>query len=445
MNVAVQKTKAEAAFIDAYATRRDALPHAGWLEPKREAAFESFSAHGLPNRRVEEWKWTDLRRHLNEAYPPLVAAEPEAGAVETLLARDPFAQIGRKRLVFVDGRFDAGLSDAQDLDGVEVHALSDVMADPPSWAREILGNLFGAGRDPVAELNTVFLADGALVRIADGAEIATPLALVFVNAGTAPRMTAVRNVVAVGAGARATILETHLGSGPYLADIVTETVVGKGAELERVRVQADDTEAVQLSNAHIELEADAVLRDVTLTMGGRLTRNQLFVKYRGEGADAHIAGSYLLAGNQHCDTTMVVNHAVPSCQSRELFKCVMDDTAHGVFQGKIMVAPEAQKTDGKQQSHGLLLSERAEFDSKPELEIFADDVACGHGATSGALDDRLIFYLRARGIPEAQAKSLLIAAFVREAFDDIAHEGARDVLAGLAEGWLAERKGGIDG
>jgi len=203
--------------------------------------------------------------------------------------------------------------------------------------------------------------------------------------------------------------------------------------------------SVHLSNFHADVGARATLREFTATVGAALSRNQIFVRFSGEHSIAEIGGAYLLGGTQHCDTTLVVNHAVPDCASRELFKAVLDDKSRGVFQGKLIVEKYAQKTDAKQQSHGLLLAETAEFDAKPELEIYADDVACGHGATAGQIDDTLLFYLMARGIPEAQAKSLLVAAFAAEAFDSVASDEIRDRLTALAQGWLVSHGGRSDG
>ncbi len=188
------------------------------------------------------------------------------------------------------------------------------------------------------------------------------------------------------------------------------------------------------------LGARATLRDFTLSTGARVNRQNGTYAFTGENTDAKISGAYLLAGKQHADSRLVIDHKVANCASRELFKCVMDDHARGIFQGKVIVQRGAQKTDGKQSSHALLLSETAEFDAKPELEIYADDVACGHGATAGDLNHDHIFYLKSRGIPEAEAKAMLIAAFVGEAFDGIAHDGLREALADFAERWLTEHR-----
>ncbi|HTN96341.1 MAG TPA: Fe-S cluster assembly protein SufD, partial [Nordella sp.] len=246
--------------------------------------------------------------------------------------------------------------------------------------------------------------------------------------------------VRVADGAAATLFETHIGEGAYLSNSVIDITLGAGAKLDRVKLEIESRSAIHLAHAVITVGAKAVLRDFTLTSGARVNRQNGSLAFKGQNADAKIAGSYLLAGRQHADTRLVIDHQVPKCTSREVFKCVMDDHARGIFQGKAIVRRGAQKTDGKQSSHALLLSETAEFDAKPELEIYADDVVCGHGATSGDIDHNHLFYLQSRGIPEAEAKSMLIGAFVGEAFDTISHDGVRDVLAGFAENWLVDHK-----
>jgi Fe-S cluster assembly protein SufD len=228
-------------------------------------------------------------------------------------------------------------------------------------------------------------------------------------------------------------------SGAFVAVPVLAVTLGDGARLDRVKASVEPGTAHHLSSTVFSLGANAIVRDYTLTMGAGFTRHQQTVRFLGEGGDARVAGSYLLKDRQHCDTRLVVDHRVPHCVSREVFKVVMDDEARGIFQGKVIVRPGAQKTDGKQSSHALLLSPSAEFDAKPELEIFADDVVCGHGATAGDIEEDHLFYLRARGIPEAEAKALLIEAFVAEAFGDDMEDGVREALAEVARGWLARR------
>lgn len=424
MNVAVQRSAAEAAYVDAFARLPEPLRRGS-----RKAAFESFAAVGLPHRRLEDWKWTDLRQLLDRAYPPLAEAVKPAADAGRLIARSPFAGIARARLVFVDGRFDA--------QGSSLPRSGDVAA-------AALGSEAGTGGpsgDPISALNLAFFTDGARIRIGRGSTLDAPIELIFVSTVAEPSTVTTRNVIEVEEGASATVLEYHVGRDEaYVANSVTEVRLGKGARFDRVKVIEDGGEAVHLANFEVRIGERASLRDFTLTEGGRAVRQQGFVTFEGEHAEARIGGTYLLGGSQHADTRLVVDHAVPHCTSRELFKCVMDGNARGVFQGKVVVRQKAQKTDGKQSSHGLLLSPTAEFDTKPELEIFADDVVCGHGATSGELNEDHLFYLRARGIPEEEAKSLLIAAFAAEAFDFVENEAVRDALTGLAASWLARRR-----
>ena len=381
----------------------------------RTAAEEALD-FTLPHRRMEDWRWTDLRQMIDKPYPPRQKVDAAAGDVERLLATSLFHGIAATRMVFVNGHYDAAHSK---------------LANGSAEARaEIL--------EPVQQMNAAFATDGA--RLSLSGNVDTPVELVFVTTNAAPRTVATRNVIEVAAGASATLIETHLGEGSYLANSVTEIRAGDGARLDRVKVDCESHEASHLSHVHVTLGANVTYRDFTLTTGARLNRQNGTCLFEGEMADVRIAGAYLLDGKQHADTRLVVDHRVPNCVSRELFKCVMDDHARGIFQGKVIVQPHAQKTDGKQSSHALLLSETAEFDAKPELEIYADDVACGHGATSGDLNPDHLFYLKSRGIPEPESKALLIAAFVGEAFDTVEHDGLREALTDYAARWLTEHR-----
>jgi Fe-S cluster assembly protein SufD len=296
------------------------------------------------------------------------------------------------------------------------------------------------GGDAVEALNTAFMTDGAVVRISDGTSIAKPLMIVFVRAGTGSSSVAVRNFVTVENGAVGTVIETHVvlpgASRDAQLNTLTEVSVGKGAMLYHAKVAVDDGKALHLSNCDVTLDADAIYRNFQFSTGLGLARNGLNVIFEGEGGKLDISGAYLARHSEHIDTTLVVDHAVPRCESRELFKGVLDGHGRGVFQGKIIVRPDAQKTDGKQMSQALMLSEDAEFDSKPELEIFADDVVCGHGTTVAELDPDLLFYCRSRGIPVTEARALMIESFVGEAFDKVENEQLRDALAAYAMQWL---------
>lgn len=381
----------------------------------RTAAEEALGFQ-LPHRRMEDWRWTDLRQLIDKPYPPRQKVRALPGEVERLIGSSIFSGIAATRMVFVNGEYDA--------------------------AHSKLANSFVESKselsDPVNLMNVAFATDGARLRIEGNVD--TPIELIFISTDAAPRTVATRNVIEVADDASATIIETHLGEGSYLANSVTEIRIGNNARLDRVKVELESHEAVHLAHCHVIAGHSVTFRDFTLTTGAKLNRQDGTFRFIGEFADAKVSGAYMLAAKQHADTRLVVDHEVPNCASRELFKCVMDDHARGIFQGKVIVRPGAQKTDGKQSSHALLLSETSEFDAKPELEIYADDVACGHGATSGDLNHDHVFYLKSRGVPEAEAKALLIAAFVGEAFDMIHHDGIKAALEDFAARWLTEHR-----
>jgi Fe-S cluster assembly protein SufD len=363
----------------------------------------------LPNRRHEDWKWTDLKRMISGAYAKQ-AVQAKAADVERLIKSSPFAAVKARRIVFVNGAFDRQHSH---LDGLGIETtLPAVTSD-----------------ETVIAMNAALAAEGVSLRFDSNAD--QPVELLHIVTEGHARSIATRHRIEVAAGASATIIETHIGEGDYLANAVVEYTVGEGARLDRVKVESESSMATHLSHALITLAKDAIVCDFTLTRGAALSRQNGTITFAGQGGDARISGAYLLSGTQHADTKLIVDHTVPHCTSRELFKCVMDGKSRGIFQGKAIVRPGAQKTDGKQSSHALLLSETAEFDAKPELEIYADDVVCGHGATSGDLNHDHLFYLKSRGIPEKEARAMLVEAFVSEAFDNVEHEGIREALAAL--------------
>jgi Fe-S cluster assembly protein SufD len=342
----------------------------------------------------------------------------------------------------VDGTLVPELSDLARLEpGLRIYSLAEALGHgSPEFTRR-LATAAPAEGDVAYELNTAFMGDGAIVEVEAGAELARPLHLVFVYG--AERATAIfsRSLVIVGAGAGLTLLESHEGPDgvDYQINTALDLVVGDRARLNRVKVNTEGDAALHLATLSATIGAKASVSDFTFLTGGLVVRNQMFVKCAGAGTTLDLGGASLLKGRQHGDTTLLVDHAAGGCQGRELFKSVLDGASRGVFQGKIIVRPGAQKTDSRMMTRALLLSEDAEADNKPELEIFADDVQCGHGATSGALDDNLKFYLMARGIPEKDAEALLIQSFVGEVIETVRHEGARDALAAATLRWLGER------
>ncbi len=433
------RTAAETALATAFADVRTRLPGDGAVAAQREAAFSLFARQGLPHRRIEEWKYTDLRALMRDAKP--LAAPPDAAAkARAKTAGALLGDVETRRLVFVDGAFVPELSDLKSLErGLSIGSLADALVDGDPAVLAHLGKLAPSG-DVAVALNTAFMGDGAVIRLAEGATVERPLHLVFV-ASEKPSATFVRSLVVAAPGARVMLIESHEGpaGSDYQVNSALEMFVGEGAHVDHVKVIGEGADALHVSTLAAAIGAHARFNAFTFTIGGAVVRNQIFLNFDGEETVAGIRGATLIKERQHADTTLVANHIARGCQSREVFKTVLDGEAHGVFQGRIVVRHGAQKTDAKMMTRALLLSERAEADNKPELEIFADDVQCGHGATAGALDEDLKFYLMARGIPAAGAEALLIQAFLGEAIEGIEHAGVREALMESAAAWLKAR------
>jgi Fe-S cluster assembly protein SufD len=438
--VKVIKTAAETALAHAFAQARPHLPGGVAIAKERAAAFDVFVREGLPHRRVEEWKYTDLRALMREAKP--LASPPDAQAkARANSAGALLGDVEARRLVFVDGAFVPELSDTAALEkGLTVGSLAAALAGDNAELTAHLGELAPAS-DVAVALNTALMGDGAVIRVGAGATIERPLHLVF-TASEKPAASFVRSLMIVEQGARVMLVESHEGpaGSDYQVNAALELLVGDRAHVDHVKIIGEGTDALHVSTLAAAVGAKARFNTFTFTIGGAVVRNQLFLKFDGEDTVGNIRGATLLKGRQHADTTLVVNHIARGCQSREVFKSVLDDEAHGVFQGRIVVRPGAQQTDAKMMTRALLLSERAEADNKPELEIFADDVQCGHGATAGALDEELKFYLMARGIPAAEAEALLIQAFLGEAVEGIEHAGLREALMDQVAAWLRGRR-----
>jgi len=443
MNAEVRqmKTNAEIALAQAFASAKAKLPGSGEIAAMREAAFQRFDAQGLPHRRIEEWKYTDLRALMRDAKP--LAGVPDAAAkIRARSAGALLAALDYRRLVFVDGAFVPELSDLDSLEpGLSIRSLSEALAAGDPLVNEYLGKLAPQGDIAVA-LNTAFMGDGAVIHAAEGATITRPLQLVFANTGEQAAAIFGRSLVVAERGARLTLVESHEGPDgrDYQVNTAVELVVGADARVGHIKLTLEGARSLHISSLMALIGAGAELNDFIFNIGGAVVRNQLFLRFEGEGTQADMRGASLLRGRQHVDTTLVVDHAAGFGRSREIFKSVLDDSSRAVFQGRIIVRPNAQKTDAKMMTRALLLSEDAEADNKPELEIFADDVQCGHGATAGALDQDLLFYLKARGIPTKEAEALLVQAFIGEAIDAVEPDGLRDALMDAATAWLGARK-----
>lgn len=445
MNVAVMKTKAEQAISESFEVAAAKLPGSAAVQARRAQAIGAFSGLGLPHRRVEEWKYTDLRANLKEVLPAAVEDKTPLTIAELIVALGPLAHVDAHRIVFVNGHYRADLSDTADAAGLMISTIGKALQ---SASEEAVSSLASTpeGGDAVEALNMAFMTDGSIVGVAERASVDKPLLMVFVRAGSDANAVTVRNLINAGEGASATIIEADVVLPGAVRDAhlntLTEVFVGKGATLNHIKVAVDEGKSLHLSNWEVRLAADANYSGFQFSSGLGFARNGINVLFDGEGSKLDLSGAYLARHSEHVDTTLVVDHAVPRCESRELFKGVLDGHGRGVFQGKIIVRPDAQKTDGKQMSQALMLSEDAEFDSKPELEIYADDVVCGHGTTSAELDPDLLFYCRSRGIPEKEARALMIESFIGEALDKVEHEGLREALASYAMQWLGRSRRG---
>ncbi len=411
-------TPAESALVQAFNEQAGRLPGDPAVIGRRDDAVEQLKK-GLPTRRIESWHYTDLRRLLS-AVPDFQPASGKDPELAPLLG-------GSNVLSLLDGR--AG--DApRAIEGVELRRLEEKLIDG-SFSPAL--GLHGAD-DAIGAINAAFVTDGWFVDVADGAEIADPLEIQNLHGGGQSH---VRLPVRVGDGARVAIVERQTGAGAALVSSVSHLTVGDGAEVDWIIVQEQPHDASHFGQFNAWIGKDAKLRLFILNAGGKLVRQEIRVDARGEGSDFRLRGVNLLAGETHCDITMVLDHAAPHTVSTEVIRNVVTDKAHGVFQGQIRVAQDAQKTDAKMACNTLLLSDDAEFSTKPELEIFADDVVCGHGATVTEIDRAHLFYLMARGIDEKQARGLLVEAFVAEIIEELEDEAVIEALEAKLHGWFA--------
>lgn len=434
-DVTLMKTPAETALAQAYESAKTTLPGSG---ESRAEAFELFTRNGLPHRRVEEFKYTDLRALLREAAPfaGTPTAEETKGALRNAKA---LAGIEALQVPFVNGHFVRDAVDFRGLpEGVEIVPLAEALADGHDWLAK-LGPVEWARQNPVYQLNTTFMADGVMLRVVGKVE--TPIHLRFVTAAASAVATATRVLVLVEDDASVTLLESHEspdGANHQPNDVV-ELIAGDRSNVRHIRLNAEGDKSLALSTLTMKVGADAEFFGINVVTGAATSRHQVFAILNGQNTKVRINGATMVKGGQHADSTLVVEHAAPHCESRELFKTVIDGDATGVFQGKIIVPHHAQKTDGRMMSAAILLSEGGTMNNKPELEIFADDVQCAHGATCGQLDEDLLFYLMSRGIPRKEAESLMVQAFLGEAVEFVEDQDMHDALVTVVEDWLRAR------
>jgi Fe-S cluster assembly protein SufD len=432
------KTPAELFLASAFDTSKANLPGTAGVAKWREDSFKLFTASGLPHRRIEAWHYTDLRALLRNALP--IATAPSAASLEALRKEFEDARAPAPRLVLTDGFFAPGLS--SDLpEGIRVRSLASVLSDGWPDLIALLSSQDLGGRDSIVALNAALMQDGVVIEVAPKTMIAEPLHLIHVS--TSPTAHFSRSALIVGAGASIRLAESRPAGTACATQSNACLVVslGDGARLAHTAmVTGPAAEGVRLETMMVRLGAGAKFDSFALVSGIGLVRRQTFARFEGEGAEASLSGVSLLAGREHADTTLLIEHVAPRCVSRETFKYILDEEATGVFQGKIHVAPGAQKTDGKMLSRALLLSDMAAMNNKPELEIFADDVACGHGATCGGLDIEQLFYLQTRGLPLLEAEALLLEAFAGELIDSIGHDGLIAAFRNEVRAWLSSRR-----
>ncbi len=428
-------------YADRFAEIETSLPGggAGWLSTLRRESISRFNETGLPSPKVEAWKYTNLNALAQLDLRPAGAEHAGMSVAVTEVPRID----GAHRLVFVNGRFRSDLSGIEGLPpGVELTTFAAAADSRADFLQAHLGQVAQTNGHAVVNLNTAFMGDGYVLTVPEGVEIEAPVHVVsaFVP-GTDGAALAYhpRNLVVAGPGSRVTIIETHLSlvsDSPYWANPVGEISIGRDAEVRHIKIQEESLAASHLAFTRAHIEAGGHFDSFVMTVGAQLSRNEIQVILDGENGTCRLNGVYLLRGRQHADTTTWIDHAKPHCDSDEVYKGVLDDRAHGVFQGKITVRRDAQKTNGNQLNRTVLLSEKAEIDTKPELEIYADDVKCSHGATAGELDENSMFYMRSRGIPQKEARTLLIRSFVEETLEEVAQAEARTYMERKLETWL---------
>ena len=435
--VATARTPAETALFETFDAALASLPGGAGVRQMREAAFGAFRAAGLPHRRVEAWHYTDLRALMRDV-PPL-APPPSVAAIESLRRELTDAHPAR-RLVIVDGVFVSELSDPMPA-GVTVRSLATVLGEGrPDLIALLAAQDFG-GTDTIVALNAALMQDGVVIEVKPGADVAEPIHLVYAAASSAPSARFSRSALVIGAGASLRLAEASHGFYAGQTHNCLVVSIGDDARFAHAALLAGMAPgSLRIESLIAHVGARAKLQSFALIAGdGGLVRRQIFARFEGADAEGVIGGVSLLRGREHADTTLNVEHLAPGCTAREFFRYILDEESTGVFQGKINVAKDAQKTDAKMLSKALLLTDGVAMNNKPELEIFADDVACGHGATCGGLSEEQLFYLQTRGLPHAEAEALLLEAFAAELVDEIGDETLVALFRAEISRWLLAR------
>ncbi|GAA6157227.1 Fe-S cluster assembly protein SufD [Pyruvatibacter sp. HU-CL02332] len=436
--VAVQPLDIETGLVDDHAAAAKVLPGAAYQSSARSKAIEAFAVEGLPNRRLEEYRYFDLRQMLAKAGP--LAVTPAASSADTTdPATDIFAEIDRHIAVFINGRFDTAGSSLNGLpDGVELLSYAEALNSEAAWVSEALESSI-APQDAVATLNAAYAIDGVVIRVSAGVKVDKPIEVQWRAIGDVSTHFHTRSLVVLEEGAQLTLLETRGDDeqAPVFSTGALRLVVGDDASLRHATVCADGEDVVRVGKKSVTLGKASNYETLGLAVGAGKARTDEHLHFAGENTKASISGLSLLRDAAVMDNTLFVDHAVPNCESEETFRSVLDDASRGVFQGSILVRKDAQKIDSQMQARALLLSRKAEMDAKPMLEIYADDVICAHGSAIGEPDQNAIFYLMSRGIDENTARALLVAGFL----DDVVDGFDDGEIAVALKTLLAERLG----
>ena len=401
-----------------------------WARSLKLSAITRFEALGFPTTKNEDWHFTSVAPIAERDFDLL--APPTHRVTAAQLAPFTFGATDWHTLVFVNGRYDAALSSTAGLpEGVTLVPLERAFDELPLLVEQHLGKVAAYEAQTFTAMNTAFLDDGAVLHVAREVEVAKPIHLLFVSEASAGTGTSQpHNLIVLDRFAKATVIESYagLGDGSYFTNVVTEAIVGDGATLTHLKLQRESPKAYHVGTVDVRQARDSHLVSFSFATGAALSRTNIYTELRGEGCGATLNGLYLGDGEQHIDHQTRIEHVEPNCYSREHYKGILDGSAHGVFNGKVFVHPAAQKTDGKQTNNTLLLSEKAQIDTKPQLEIFADDVKCTHGATVGRLDETSLFYMKSRGINARAARELLTYAFAADVLETIEQVEVREEL-----------------
>jgi Fe-S cluster assembly protein SufD len=414
-----------------------------WLRTLREEAFARFWKLGFPTIHDEDWRFTNVTAIANAPF--------ELGRASHMVRPEdllPYRLEGSAcQLVFVNGQFVAGSSRLGSLPkGVVAESLVATLVRDPAALEHHLARYESFQEDAFTALNTAFIDDGAYVYVPRGIVLEQPICLLFVSTGSAtPQMSHPRNLIVVEPEAQATVVEDYVslqsGTGAVLSNVITELVAGDNSAVEHYLVEREDRQAYNISTLRTQQGRTANVSSHSVLLGGALVRNNVHPVLVGEGGECLINGLFIGTGRQHMDNYMKVEHQAPHCGSRQFYNGILDDHARGVFHGRIIVHKGAQKTDAKQTNRNLLLSDDAQIDTKPQLEIYADDVKCTHGATIGQIEENALFYLRSRGVPESEARGLLLFAFANENLSRMKPGVVRDWLASSVSEWLPRKNG----